>query len=111
MRRDLGVWAEADLIANDGITLQPDDLAKYLVEYRGVPASVVTPQLIRESMRIYRKRLRRGARTSGQWKPKTHCKRGHSRTPDNVTASGACRRCGREYERNRAAEKRAAKRT
>jgi|SRR5580658_8243615 hypothetical protein len=31
--------------------------------------------------------------------PKSHCSKGHPRTPENVTAAGACRMCKRDFAR------------
>ena len=35
----------------------------------------------------------------GPRRRKTHCKRGHARTPENLTNGGACKLCAKSYKR------------
>jgi len=93
MKRDLGVWAEADALANDDVTLRAADLVDYLIVFRGIPAEIVTLALIRESMAIYRRHLDLAPRGTGKYRRAAFCKRGHGRTPDNVDKSGTCIKC------------------
>ena len=41
---------------------------------------------------------------SNKGKFKTHCKRGHARTPENVNKHGACIECGKELQKEYRAE-------
>lgn len=112
---DVSAWAEGDVIANDGITLKPRDLARYLAER-------LTPALMnRYEVELARRRGETGVigeriaeeqravamvaagekpphmKTSRIGRPKKEfCIRGHRRTPENIASHGRCRQCTRD---------------
>lgn len=109
---DIDLWAEGDVNAADGHLLNPKDLAAYLANELVGPLMTLYGRKLRQHQDAVALLLKRRAaeqkdvdavragqipQSSGQGKRKTHCVRGHLRSPENVNHVGACIECKKAW--------------